>query len=172
MTPVFSLRNAALLDLCAVMNIERSSFEPDIQETEAVFRRRIELFPDGFVLFTDSTGKTAGYLCSELWSSIPENPADFSVGHDISKMHRADGKISSFALLPEYRGCGNGARLFSTGLSFIKKRIQSVQSMVLLVNEQWTGARRIYDSYGFTRTAVLPDAFPHSAGIVMKFTSE
>ena len=175
MTPDFSLRNAALLDLCAVMNIERASFEPDIQETEAVFRRRIELFPEGFVLFTDSAGNTAGYLCSELWSDIPENPADFSVGHDISKMHRADGKIlyiSSFALLPEYRGCGNGALLFSKGLSFIKKCVQSVQEMVLLVNEQWTGARRIYESYGFTRTAVIPDAFPHSAGIVMQFTSE
>ena len=60
MKQVFSLRNAALLDLCAVMNIERASFEPDIQETEAVFRRRIELFPEGFVLFTDSAGKTAG----------------------------------------------------------------------------------------------------------------
>ena len=114
MKQVFSLRNAALLDLCAVMKIERASFEPDIQETEVVFRRRIELFPDGFVLFTDSTGKTAGYLCSELWSDIPENPADFSVGHDISAMHCADGKIlyiSSFALLPEYRGHGNGTRL-------------------------------------------------------------
>lgn len=167
----FSLRNASASDIDDILGIERDAFASSIREPEAVFRRRIEVFPEGFVLFVDSaSGRTAGYLCSERWRTADGCEGAFSVGHDILSAHCPDGDalyISSFALLEKYRGCGNGSALFSRAVARIKSRT-GVRSLVLLVNERWGGARRIYESYGFVETARIPGAFPGAYGIVMK----
>lgn len=167
----FSLKNASASDIDDIMKIERDAFAPDIQEAESVFQRRIEFFSEGFVLFVDTTsGKTAGYLCSERWKSPELSGNALTVGHDILSAHVPDGNtlyISSFALLKEYRGRGYGRELFSRAVAHIKRRT-GILYQVLLVNEEWNSARRIYSSCGFSETGRVPGAFPGSAGVMMR----
>ena len=71
-------------DISQIMNIERQSFIPAIQEKKRVFERRLKIFPEGFlvladaspeVVFKNKTALVCGYLCAELWDYIP----DFSI---------------------------------------------------------------------------------------------
>lgn len=188
-----TLQNAKFSDIKSIMKIERSSFLPNIQEEEKVFLERIKVFPKGFLLFynddlqsfsqsatsSQNVAKTLpfsqssrplGYFSTELWEKVPPQQ-DFSVGHDIKKLHSPSGKIlyiSSFALLPEARGKGNGFLFFNESLRHLEKRF-SLEREVLLVNEKWQGAKHIYEKSGFIETQKIVGAFPDSDfGIFME----
>lgn len=177
------LKNAGLSDICDIMRIENASFSENIREDRKIFEERIRIFPEGFVLFCEEddpgkkqSGKIQGYFSTELWKSVPEAES-FSVGHSIKNLHSENGKtiyISSFALLPEIRGKGNGTRLFNEALLFIKEKLRAeknieIEREVLLVNEIWEGARHIYGKSGFKETRKIRNAFPDSEyGIVME----
>lgn len=192
---MFALKNATLSDIESIMKIERSSFLPNIQEEKKVFLERIKVFPEGFLLFCNddleksqsasslqscakgsqsaSSSRSArplGYFSTELWEKVP-TAQDFAVGHDIKKLHSSSGKIlyiSSFALLPEARGKGNGTFLFNESLRHLEKRF-ALQCEVLLVNEKWQGAKHIYEKSGFVETQKIANAFPDSEfGIFME----
>ncbi len=105
--------------------------------------------------------KIAGYFCTELWEKIPKTQEDFTLGHDIKKVHSENGKIlyiSSFALLKEFRGNGNGKKLFSQSLDFLKSKL-NFEKILLLVNENWLGAKKIYLSYGFKELFACKNIF-------------
>lgn len=158
------LENAKLSDIESIMKIEKVSFAPEIQENEETFLERIKVFPEGFFVFrAEDNENPIGYFSSELWTEIPDEK-DFSVGHSIKKLHSKSGKIvyiSSFALIPEVRGKGNGFLLFKESL----KKLENIflpKKETLLVNEKWLGAKKIYEKYGFSETKKIKNAFPDS----------
>ncbi|MGP1368941.1 MAG: GNAT family N-acetyltransferase [Treponema sp.] len=176
---MFTLRQADISDIDAVMRIEKESFDSAIMERREVFMQRLNVFPEGFIVFEyGKNRREVGYICTELWEHIPNTQDFFAVGHDIKALHHAGGSvlyISSFALLKEFRGAGNGKLLFGTALNFFKKNLIA-ETALLMVNEEWIAARRIYESYGFREYMIFDSAFPaasgkeFSRGIIMKKT--
>ncbi len=186
------IRTANLFDIDSIMDIENSSFIPQVREERLVFLQRLKVFPQGFILLVgdsdSSENKNAGsgekdnnvcgYFCTEVWKKMPESADFFSVGHDISLAHCTDGSvlyISSFALLPSLRGGGLGGEFFRSALNYIEESVPKLKEEVLLVNENWPGARHIYKKNGFSECFSIKDAFQNEAfepqtGIVMKKT--
>jgi ribosomal-protein-alanine N-acetyltransferase len=165
-----TVRTAGPEDLSAVMTLERFGFAPGIVEDEAVFERRIAAFPEGFLLAGDPPW---GYLCAEVWANfVPDglgtaSAPRFDLGHDIGAWHRPDGEtlyIASMTVAPEYRGSGRGDLLFRAGLTALVRRFSRVTQGVLIVNEHWLGARRIYSQAGFGEVGRLVDFFRPTDG--------
>ena len=72
---------AQAFDIFQIMNIERQSFIPSIQEKKRVFEKRLKVFPQGFLLLADCSDEivlknkvalVCGYLCAEKWDSLPD----------------------------------------------------------------------------------------------------
>jgi ribosomal-protein-alanine N-acetyltransferase len=168
-TERFFVDRAEPADLGAVMELERASFAAGIVEDAAIFRARMETFPAGFLLLRDAeTGAAAGYLCAERWAADPGDDADgFALGHDPAERYASDGPIlytASMAVSPAYRGAGLGAQLFSRGRERILSAAPGIDIELLIVNEDWTGARRIYERAGFAARAALRAFFAASDG--------
>ena len=193
-------------DIDSIMKIERQAFIPQIQEKKKTFEKRLEIFPNGFLILSDASetavkqngnAVTCGYLCSEIWSSFPSaGDSDdvfmrkFKLGHNIKDTHDSNGRylyISSFAILRDYQGKGLGARFFENSLAALCGSFKNVEKVVLIVNEEWKGAIKIYKSLGFEEVRTLKDFFPtlgktgmmslfekkrKSAGIVMLSDAE
>lgn len=182
------IRTANILDIDSIMEIENRSFLPQVREKRGLFLERLNVFSGGFILLVDESSgvkgggskdeKVCGYFCTERWKGISRGSDIFSVGHDISKTHCSDGPvlyISSFAVLPEFRGGGLGGKFFCDALEFIEKSQQGLKEVALLVNENWLGARHIYKKNGFSECFLIKNAFQNEflelqAGIVMKKT--
>ncbi len=163
----FTLRLATLFDIDAIMKIESLSFIPQIQEERDVFISRIKLCPNLFLVFEEkSSQKVVGYLSAEYMQKIPQSKNDICLGH-IPNINLENSKnyiyISSFALLPEYRGGGNGKQLFAQSLEWFKKS-ENIESFLLLVNEKWHGAKHIYETLGFETINVFENFFPNESG--------
>lgn len=166
-------------DIDSIMKIERQAFIPQIQEKKKTFEKRLEIFPNGFLILSDASetavkqngnAVTCGYLCSEIWSSLP-SPTDsdeiftrkFKLGHNIKDTHDANGRylyISSFAILRDYQGKGLGKRFFENSLAALCGAYKKVQEIVLLVNVEWTSALKIYEDLGFKKKRELKNFFP------------
>ncbi|MGN0740883.1 MAG: GNAT family N-acetyltransferase [Treponema sp.] len=166
---VFSMRTAVKSDIDFVMQIEEKSFSSSIKEERKIFLKRINLFANGFLIF-EHNFKPAGYLSSELWQALPQNEKEFSLScglnHGIESVFALDGKIlyiSSFAILPEFRGKGSGFSMFSDALNYFERTFD-LTDFVLTVNEEWNGARRIYDKCGFREVFKVRKMFENSAG--------
>jgi len=180
------LCSATLNDLPQIMEVEKDSFLPSIQEEEAVFARRIELCPKCFLVFRTinteteifpdctTTDKVIGYISAEFLEAVPQNANELSLNHlpkettDSSILY-----ISSFAILSEYRGNGNGGLLWNMSLDYFKN-LEGIKKIVLLVNEEWKGARHIYEKSGFSQINTFEGFFPKknpsekSDGILME----
>lgn len=174
----FTLRQAVPADLEAVMALETAGFVPGIVEDREVFARRIGVFPEGFLLAETPGGLPAGYLCAEVWSGWDPASSDlsrFDLGHDIGAYLDRDGDtlyIASMTVAPGFRGNGAGRSLFCRGLMTLEASFPRVRRAVLIVNEHWTGARRIYTGEGFAEVGTLPGFFrpdggPVGAAVVM-----
>ena len=172
------------------MEIENRSFLPQVREKRGLFLERLNVFSGGFILLVDESSvvkgggsngeKVCGYFCTERWKEILRGSDIFSVGHDISKIHCSDGPvlyISSFAVLPEFRGGGLGGKFFCDALEFIEKSQQGLKEVALLVNENWSAARHIYKKNGFSECFLIDGVFENDEGqpengIVMNKTLE
>jgi len=173
-----AFRNATVNDISSIMRIEYSSFSEVICEEEKVFIERIHTFPDGFRVM-EYDGEIIGYICSELWERITAvNEELFTLGHSIKEQHKLYGRevyISSMGLNPKYRSLGLGKTMFDEFINYITARLAHIESIILVVSEKWTNARRIYSSNGFVEIDVLKRFFNHSFdrpayedGIVMR----
>ena len=156
------------------MGLEEAGFAPGIVEERAVFARRIAAFPEGFLL---AGSPPWGYLCAELWAGF--EPADrhrFDLGHDIGAYLDKTGDtlyIASMTVAPGLRGIGRGRNLFQAGVDHLTARFPTVRQTVLIVNEHWAGARRLYEAEGFQEVTRFSGFFhetqgPEGAALVMK----
>lgn len=144
------------------MHVERSCFIPEIQEEREVFLSRMGINP--FYVFIDETsGKVAGYISAEYIEKLPESASEIALNHKPSGMKTSMIYISSFALLPEYRGTGLGKEMWNRSCDLFSK-LSGVKSLVLLVNEEWKGAAHIYENAGFETVRVFEDFFPGNDG--------
>jgi ribosomal-protein-alanine N-acetyltransferase len=159
------------------MEIERASFISAIQETEAVFAERIRICGNCFIIFEDERPhKTAGYFSAERWAAVPAGGSAFTLNHSAERAFSPDGPViylSSFALLPQYRGKGAGRSLFRSSVEWFTEHNPGLTKAVLLVNETWENAAHIYTQYGFHEMYRIPDFFPagngtSTSGIVME----
>ncbi|WP_091936605.1 GNAT family N-acetyltransferase [Methanolobus profundi] len=155
------------------MLIENSSFHENIAESRETFLERTEVFPDGFLVLMVN-GRVIGYISSELWEYSEDiDVRQFQLEHSIMDTHRSNGSelyISSIGILEEYRGSGYGKILVS---ELEKKMIYNygINSIILIVSENWTAARRIYEKNGFERIQTISGFFHddnNSDAIVMR----
>lgn len=183
-------------DVPSIMNIERQSFIPSIQEKKKVFEKRLKAFPEGFLVLSDASEKavkeygfapTCGYFCCELWEMFPSEADSklvekrFSLGHNPLHAHKADAPylyISSFAILKEYRSKGIGEKFFNASVAALCGANPQVKKIILLVNSEWENAIKIYRKAGFEENYVLKEFFPtltkkvYADGIVMSCDPE
>jgi ribosomal-protein-alanine N-acetyltransferase len=166
------LREALPKDMAGVMALEWACYNAFTRESEAVYRERLRVFPAGFLVL-ETEGRIAGALSSELWDAETlgmaraAQPELFALGHSISARHRSGGTalyISSLAVSPAYRKRGFGGLLFNGLLERTGRAFPRVAGAVLLVNEDWEPARRLYARAGFTETARLPGFFRGDKG--------
>jgi ribosomal-protein-alanine N-acetyltransferase len=170
-----TITQATPADLGGIMALEEACYGEYTRESEAVYRERISVFPEGFLLLRDSVKSDmsnltiTGAICSELWrtdgGAIPDEI--FSLGHSIREQHRADGDalyISSLAVDPRGQGRGAGRLLVSELLRRVKETFPSATRSVLLVNEVWHPARRLYAKTGYTEIRRLPRFFTNADG--------
>jgi GNAT superfamily N-acetyltransferase len=167
----FRLRRAGSGDLDTVMDLETAGFVPGIVEAREVFARRIAAFPEGFLLAETNEGRSVGYFNAEVWSRW--DPLDgaaggrFDLGHDVGDFLDRGGEalyIASMTVAPVFRGTGAGRRLFQRGLERLTGDFPHLKLAVLIVNEHWTGARRIYEGEGFHEAGWLPRFFCPTEG--------
>lgn len=168
-TRILDTREACDADIDDIMALEESGFGLGIRETREVFSNRIRAFPAGFLMLVDPSrgGISIGYICSELWEfRATVGPQSFEVNHDISTSHRREGTelyISSMTVLPALRGQGAGSFLFERCINHVRERHPIVGSVILMVNETWEHARRIYVHNGFSQIARF-EGFFHPVG--------
>ena len=162
----YGVRQASYADMDAILRIEDESFDPAVRESAGIFRERMEVFPEGFVILEAPRG-VAGYLCSELWNlSAPPSPSDFAFGHSARERHIPRGRtlyISSFGIGKDFRGNGLGTALFHGFLDRARDTIPH-NEIILLVSETWIGARAIYAAEGFSSVLTIPGFFRFSDG--------
>lgn len=154
------IRKATLEDINEIMKVEDSSFIPEIQEDKEVFIERIKRCPSLFLVFEE--GKSvAGYLSAELMNHIPSTASELKLGHipeNIQEDKNAYVYISSFAILPEYRGNGRGKQMWQKCVEYFEKEM-AITHFLLLVNEEWSGAFHIYEKSGFKVIKEFPSFF-------------
>ncbi|OQA33808.1 MAG: Mycothiol acetyltransferase [Betaproteobacteria bacterium ADurb.Bin341] len=163
-----SVRRATLADLDTVMALETSGFAPGIVEDRAVFAQRIAVFPEGFLLAEETGKPPCGYFCTEIWMDWDVcDPARFDLGHDIADWLNRQGEmlyLASMTIAPQQRGTGLGRRLFRAGLDQMAQTFPHLREALLIVNEHWQEARKIYASEGFGEIARLPAFFQPDGG--------
>jgi [ribosomal protein S18]-alanine N-acetyltransferase len=162
------LRAATLDDLDLIIRLEQNGFEPAIREDEAVFAKRIQVFPEGALLGYVGSA-CVGCFFSEIWQGeTVAEPGNFALGHDIAQRHDpvkgTNLYVSSITVDPAYRGNGLGARLFSDCIERVGLQFAGINSVSLLVSESWGNARKIYLRSGFAEMTRLRDFFMSADG--------
>ena len=175
------VRQAKNTDMERIMKIEENAFISNIQETYQTFARRMETYPQGFLVLEDDKGIVQGYFSSELWDELPHHNKVFILDHDPAALHKKDGRllyISSFALMSGIQGSGLGKLFFKECLKQEQKASPLIEQIVLIASQEWGAARHIYEAMGFRAVRQIPGFFPSDVipggadGIVMIKTME
>jgi ribosomal-protein-alanine N-acetyltransferase len=162
------IRRATAADLPAVMRIETVSYNIFTREAVEVYQERLAVFPEGFLVAEE--GEVVGALSSEIWRGTDADSfhaEQFSLGHSAAGRLDREGEalyLSSIALSPAARGRGIGKRLFRALPEYLRGEFPRLRETVLLVNETWSAARRLYQSEGFTEAARFPGFFKGDDG--------
>ena len=155
----FHLLRATTSHIDDIMNIEEACFIKEIREKREVFLERIKCENDAFYVFLDGQ-KVMGYISAERLEKIPESENEIALNHKPLGIGN-NLYISSFGILPSYRGNGNGKKLWEMAMNEFSK-IEGIKKFILLVNEDWKGALHIYEKSGFTVHKIYPAFFPRS----------
>ncbi|GHT71459.1 hypothetical protein FACS1894110_24570 [Spirochaetia bacterium] len=166
-TIMTTLREAVPKDIDHIMDLERLCFNEYTRESAETYRERIGCFPQGFMILK-ADGEFAGAASSEIRPCRVEISAnDFALGHSIKGALALDGEelyISSIAVLPQFRHRGYGDFLLRGLIGHVKKNFPQVTKGILLINEDWKGARQIYLRNGFSDRKILKGFFTESGG--------
>lgn len=135
---------ATLEDLLEIMKMEYLGFEKGISESEEVFKKRIEDFPDGFLIAKQKRDSfCVGYITGKLI-----NLQDKELSFD----------IESVTVHPSFRGHGIGKTLLREVTDRIKEKHKPTKS-ILYVNPKWKQARKIYEEEGYEITGIVQPYF-------------
>ena len=74
------------------------------------------------------------------------------LGYSVLRILAEEGEIQRIAVLPEVRRQGIARKLMDAMVAYSRRR--GVAAIALEVRESNEGARKLYDSYGFTQEAV------------------
>ena len=171
-----TFRTAKSSDINNIMMLEGACFNEQTHESENVYRERIEHFPRGFMIM-ECEGRFIGAISSEIWKRDTELSADsFTLGHHIAQNQDLSGDelyVSSMGILPEYSNKGYGIILFRALIDNVLNEFKNVKYGILIVNEKWTNAQKIYRKNGFYETETIPGFFTEndnsrSDGIIMR----
>lgn len=164
-------------DLDRIMELERQGFAAGHQELRSAYAQRIATFPLGSLMAWRGAD-CVGCVFSEIWRATPQpDAAHFTLGHDIRERHDpvlgTELYISSMTLAPSVRGQGLGTPLLTNCLEHVARAFPELTSVLLLVNANWTAARRIYAGAGFVEIARFDRFFSTQGaepedGIVMR----
>lgn len=171
------LTEATLPDMDRIMALEAAGFSAGNRELREVYEARISAFPQGSLLAFAGPA-CVGCIFSEIWRASPIPLAEhFRLGHDILDRHDpvlgSELYISSMTVNTAFRGKGLGTQIFLGGINHVAKAFPQLTSALLLVNETWAPARRIYAASGFREVARFKGFFnSHGVadedGIVMR----
>jgi [ribosomal protein S18]-alanine N-acetyltransferase len=170
------LRLATSADIIEIMHLESLGFQDGIKEEKDTYLQRMSIFPAGCLLGIFEK-EIIGCLFAELWEPKKNySQHDFELGHDIRASHKETGEIiyiSSITINPLYRNRGYGNLLFNESIKFISNKYPKVKELLLLVNENWHFARKIYKNNKFLEIKILENFFhplnsSSENGIVMK----
>lgn len=153
-------RRAVLEDIDFIMETEYQSFSKNIVEKKETFLQRISACPETFLIFISENEECMGYISAEFIETVPCCMKQIAFNHLPEK--NTKGKIlyiSSFAINKKFRGSHNGKTAFFMALEYFEKSL-SVEKTVLLVNEIWFFARKIYEKAGFIEISRFDKAFP------------
>jgi ribosomal protein S18 acetylase RimI-like enzyme len=160
---MLQLRRAVAADMAEIMRLERAGFAEAIQETEATFAERLSAAPEGCWVLAGDAGRLYGYLCAEFWPLQDGFEAGrFARDHAAAGAHFADGEevyVASMVVDPATRGTGWGRRLFRESLAGMFAGHPRLRSAILIVNPEWTAARRIYLAEGFVEIGEIAGYF-------------
>lgn len=154
------IRKAVPSDIDGIMKIETVSFAKEIQESKNIFLERIKSCTNCFLVF-ENQNEIFGYISAERWNEIPKDKNSYALGHSV-KSHCQKGDflyISSFAILPNQRGTGLGNEFFKKAINYLLLENTDIKKIVLLVNENWKSAIRIYKKNGFEKILVFDNFF-------------
>lgn len=176
MHTTISFRPARQQDLDHIMELEARGFAPGNRELRDVYAQRIQVFPEGS-LMAHLGQHCVGCVFSEIWQAVSIPSAEqFALGHAIEDRHDpVRGRvlyITSMTIDPAFRGHRLGLPLFVGCLDHLARAFPQLDSALLLVNETWSRARKIYLDAGFVEIARFRDFFNPSGaqfeeGIVM-----
>lgn len=151
-------------DINRIIEIERSSFSKDVQESKELYLKRINLFKEGNLGFY-ADDKLIGFFCSELWHFKERYDLNqFTLNGDFEASHNSKGDelyISSFAIDKQYRSLLKGKEAFNLAINFLLKHLE-IKSIILLVGQNWLAARSIYKQWGFKEIAEIEGFFSDS----------
>jgi len=159
---MITFREAKLSDIDNIMYLEEKCFNIYTQESKNVYENRIKYFPKGFIVI-EKDNIFCGAVSSEIWN-YKENILlkNFTLGHSIKEQLDLNGNelyISSIGILPQYRSNGYGRELFIELINHIKLLFPKVTKGILLINETWIHAMKIYQDFGFQYVCEFPDFF-------------
>lgn len=152
-----------------IMVMEEQGFASGNRERKEVYEQRIETFPQGS-LMAYLGSECVGCFFSEIWRFTPIPTVEhFALGHDIRQrhdpIHGTELYVTSMTVAPPFRGGGLGKRLFSGGISHVARRYPQMATALLLVNETWLNARKIYAAAGFSEITTLKHFFSPAEGV-------
>ena len=159
-------REANLSDIDNIMRLEGKCFNQYTQESQEVYENRIKYFPEGFIVMEIVMKKEKifyGAVSSEIWNYRETVLLkDFSLGHSIKEQLDLNGNelyISSIGIFPQYRSSGYGKKLFNELIVHVKTLFPKVTKGILLLNETWINAMKIYQDFGFKYVCEFPGFF-------------
>jgi len=155
-------REAKMTDIENIMKLEKKCFNEYTQENQDVYEERIRYFPEGFIVMENDLC-FYGAVSSEIWN-YKKNIAinDFTLGHSIKNKLDLNGNelyISSIGVFPQYRSNGYGKKLFNELIIHVKMIFPNVTKGILLINETWITAMKIYLDFGFEKIHEFPNFF-------------
>lgn len=122
----------------------------------------LESKPQKEISLTENKSPTENSLLkNELYISIP-NEDYFLLGHNPTTLHNYNGNtlyISSIGIHSSQRGKGLGAFFAKEAVNKVLNLFPCITHGILIVNEKWLGAKKIYEKMGFQDKTVFTDFF-------------
>ena len=140
---VYIIRNVKAEDLDQVTEVEALCFPAAEAATEEAFRKRIETFPESFLVAENESGKIIGFINGCVTDERTIRDEMF----EDSGLHRADGMYQSvFGLdvIPEYRRQGVAADLMNHLIQTAKAR--GKKGMILTCKDRLI---HYYEKFGY-----------------------